>query len=285
MPTELASIGRARRLLLTNVAALAGLNIARATPILCLLASTLAHAADWNAPAFDARNLKDALRLWGIGEAQESKDIIFPSAWDTAENGAVVPIEVRSNMPNTESIVLFADKNPQPLIASFEFLNGAEPYVSTRVKLGETTLVRAYAKVAGKYYLATKQIRVTIGGCGEYEVGAPPTGKPSGEPMRTRTVLRGDVAEVKVLMSHPMETGRRKDEKGTLITAYHIKNVSVTLNGEPVLQGEWGTPVSRNPYLAVRVRGAKPGDKVAISWIDTKGEQASVETTVDAPKP
>lgn len=278
-------MSQTRRRWLKEIAAFAGLNIVRGAPFAAAVASSRAHAADWNAAAFDARNLKDALRLWGITEAQESKEIVFPSAWDTAENGAVVPLEVRSSIPNTESIVLFADKNPQPLIASFNFLNGAETYVSTRVKLGETTLVRAYAKVAGKYYLATKQIRVTIGGCGEYEVGAPPSGKPSGEPMRTRTVLRGDMAEVKVLMNHPMETGRRKDDKGALIPAYHIKNVSVTLNGEPVLQAQWGTPVSRNPYLAVRVRGAKPGDKVAIAWVDTAGEQARVETTVDAPKP
>jgi sulfur-oxidizing protein SoxY len=201
-----------------------------------------------------------------------------------AENGAVVPLEVISKIPNTESIVLFADKNPQPLIASFDFLNGAESYVSTRIKLGDTTLVRAYAKVAGKYYLATKQIRVTIGGCGEYEVGAPPTGKPSGEPMRTRTTLRGDVAEIKVLMSHPMETGRRKDTSGKLIPPYHIRNVTVTLNDRPVLRTQWGTPVSRNPYLALRVRGAKAGDKVVIAWVDTAGDRAQVETIVAAPK-
>lgn len=273
-----------RRRWLKTHTAMGVLHLARTAPLLGALASTPALALEWNAAAFDARNLKEALRLWGIAEAQESQDIVFPSAWDTAENGAVVPLEVRSDIPNTESITLFADKNPQPLIASFDFLNRTESYVSTRVKLGETTLVRAYAKVAGKYYLATKQIRVTIGGCGEYEVGAPLTGKPSGEPMRTRTVLRGDVAEIKVLMSHPMETGRRKDAKGVLIPAYHIRNVTVSLNGEPVMQAQWGTPVSRNPYLAVRVRGAKPGDKVSIAWLDTAGEQARVETLVDAPK-
>jgi sulfur-oxidizing protein SoxY len=273
-----------RRQWLKTSASFATLAALRGAPLLGALASTQAHALDWNAKAFDARNLKDALRLWGISAAQESKDIVFPSAWDTAENGAVVPLEVRSNIPNTESIVLFADKNPQPLIASFDFLNGTESYVSTRVKLGETTLVRAYARAAGKYYLATKQIKVTIGGCGEYEVGAPPSGKPSGEPMRTRTVLRSDVAEIKVLMSHPMETGRRKDGKGALIPAYHIRNVTVSLNALPVLQAQWGTPVSRNPYLAVRVRGAKAGDKVVIAWVDTAGEQARVETSVDAPK-
>ncbi len=280
-----------RRQWLATGAASAALTLLRRAPGLSALAAptflskvAAADAPDWNAAAFDARNLRDALRLWGIAEVQETADIVFPSAWDTAENGAVVPLEVRSNIPDTESITLFADKNPQPLIASFNFFNGTETYVSTRVKLGETTLVRAYVKAGGKHYLATKQIKVTIGGCGEYEVGAPPTGKPSGEPMRTRTTLRGDVAEIKVLMSHPMETGRRKDDKGRLIPAYHIKNVGVSLNAHPVLQAQWGTPVSRNPYLAVRVRGAKAGDKVLIAWIDTAGEKAQVETVVDVPK-
>lgn len=101
------------------------------------------------------------------------------------------------------------------------------------------------------------------------------------EPIKIRATLQGDVADIKALMNHVMETGQRKDAKtGQLIPAHFIQNVTATLNGKVVLEAQWGAAISRNPFLGFRVKGAKAGDKVSISWVDNKGEKSTAETAV-----
>ncbi len=101
------------------------------------------------------------------------------------------------------------------------------------------------------------------------------------EPMRIRATMAGDVADVKVLMNHPMETGLRKDAKtGQLIPAHFIQDVTATLNGATVLVAEFGGGISKNPYLGFKIKGAKAGDKVAINWTDNKGDKNSAETAI-----
>jgi len=124
-----------------------------------------AEAADWNKTGFQAKAVPDAMKSIGAAAPADSRDIVI-KAPDIAENGAVVPVEVTSRIPNTQSISIIADKNPFPLVASFEFSGGAEPYASTRVKMGQTTNVRAIVKADGKYYAAVREVKVTIGGCG-----------------------------------------------------------------------------------------------------------------------
>jgi sulfur-oxidizing protein SoxY len=124
-----------------------------------------AVAAEWNKAGFQAKAVDEVIKNLGASGATPSKDIII-KAPDIAENGAVVPIEVLSKIPNTQSIAIVADKNPFPLVASFDFANGAEGYASTRVKMGGTSDVRAIVKADGKYYTAMREVKVTIGGCG-----------------------------------------------------------------------------------------------------------------------
>ncbi len=101
------------------------------------------------------------------------------------------------------------------------------------------------------------------------------------EPMRIRAQMQGDVADVKVLMNHPMETGQRKDAKtGQLIPAHFIQQVTAQLNGTTVLEADWNQAISRNPFLGFKVKGAKAGDKVTVSWVDNKGNKNSAEATV-----
>lgn len=101
------------------------------------------------------------------------------------------------------------------------------------------------------------------------------------EPMRIRATMAGDVADIKVLMNHPMETGQRKDAKtGQLIPAHFIQTVKAELNGKPVLDAQWSVAISRNPFLGFKVKGAKAGDKVTVSWTDNKGDKNSAEATV-----
>lgn len=101
------------------------------------------------------------------------------------------------------------------------------------------------------------------------------------EPMRIRATMSGDVADVKVLMNHPMETGLRKDAKtGQLIPAHYITDVTATVNGTQVLDAGLSGGISKNPYLGFKVKGPKKGDKVVVSWVDNKGDKNSADATI-----
>ena len=100
------------------------------------------------------------------------------------------------------------------------------------------------------------------------------------DPMRIRAQAAGDKTTVRVLMSHEMETGQRKDSSGKVIPAWHITEVSAALNGKPVMSAQWGPAVSKNPFLQFTVKGAKAGDKIAVTWIDNKGDKRTDEASV-----
>jgi sulfur-oxidizing protein SoxZ len=98
--------------------------------------------------------------------------------------------------------------------------------------------------------------------------------------MKIRAVMQGEVTDVRVLMQHPMETGLRKDAKGEIVPLHFIQNVVVTHNGRTVLDAQWSQAISRNPFLGLRLRNAKAGDRIGVTWIDNKGEKGSEEATV-----
>jgi len=100
------------------------------------------------------------------------------------------------------------------------------------------------------------------------------------DPMRIRAQASGDKATVRVLMSHEMESGQRKDAAGKLVPAWYIQEVTASLNGKQVLAAEWGPAVSKNPFVQFAIKGAKAGDKVAVTWKDSKGETRTDEATV-----
>jgi sulfur-oxidizing protein SoxY len=124
-----------------------------------------AHAADWNKAAFEGKTTQDALKALGASGPANSADIVIRAA-DIAENGAVVPVGVESKIPGTQSISILIDKNPNALAASFDIPAGTDPLVTTRVKMGQTSDVYALVKANGKFYVAKKEIKVTLGGCG-----------------------------------------------------------------------------------------------------------------------
>lgn len=130
-----------------------------------LLKAGTAWAAPWNKNAFESKAVADALKSLGAGTLIDSKDITI-TAPDIAENGAIVPVAVTSKIPNTQSIAIIAEKNPFPLAASIDIMAGGDSYVSTRLKMGQTSDVRAVVKADGKFYTAVKEVKVTVGGCG-----------------------------------------------------------------------------------------------------------------------
>lgn len=100
------------------------------------------------------------------------------------------------------------------------------------------------------------------------------------DPMRIRAQAVGDKATVRVLMAHEMESGQRRDSAGNLVPAWFISEVTATHNGKPVMTAEWGSAVSKNPFLQFTIKGAKAGDKVGVSWKDNKGDTRTDEATV-----
>ena len=152
--------GRRKVLSQGGTAAIFGLFVAAG-----LVRPGTAHA-NWNQAAFSARGVDNVVKGMGGSGATVTKDVSWGSTPEIAENGAVVPISVTSNIAKTESIAILIDKNPNTLAASFTLPAGTDPSVSTRVKMGETSLVHALIKADGKYFIATREIKVTLGGCG-----------------------------------------------------------------------------------------------------------------------
>jgi sulfur-oxidizing protein SoxZ len=100
------------------------------------------------------------------------------------------------------------------------------------------------------------------------------------DPMRIRAQAAGDKATVRVLMSHEMETGLRKDAAGKIVPAWHIQEVTATHNGKLVLSAEWGHSMAKNPFMQFAIKGAKSGDKIAVTWKDNKGDSRTDEAIV-----
>lgn len=131
------------------------------------LVPTIAQAADapgWNAPLFEAKSFNDVAKILG-GTPTESTDvqIIGP---DIAENGAVVPVGLKSNAAGTTALAIVVEKNPTSLAAMFNMTDASVPNVATRIKMAQTSNVYAVAKVGDKLLFSKKEIKVTLGGCG-----------------------------------------------------------------------------------------------------------------------
>ncbi len=124
-----------------------------------------AQQAAWNKAAFEAKTMDEAVKALGGTTPAASADITI-NAPDIAENGAVVPVGVVSKIPNTQGIYILVEKNPNALAAGFGIPAGTEPNVATRIKMGQTSNVHAVVRADNKFHVATKEVKVTLGGCG-----------------------------------------------------------------------------------------------------------------------
>jgi sulfur-oxidizing protein SoxY len=130
-----------------------------------LLRPSDVFAAEWNTKAFDAKSLADAVTALGGDKFSVSTDVAITGP-DIAENGAVVPVTAVSKLPNTEYMAILVEKNPSAMSAGFYLPPGTEASVNTRVKMNSTSNVVALVKADGKWLVASKEIKVTLGGCG-----------------------------------------------------------------------------------------------------------------------
>ena len=149
-------MNRTRRQILCTISVIAGV---MAFPLRLI-------AAQWNHKAFNEVVFANSLKSIGATDLVES-DLIKLKTPEIAENGSIVPIQVSSEIQDTESIYVFAEKNPQPLVASFTFGKGVDPFFATRIKMGESARVHVVVLARGKYFVASRDVKVTIGGCGE----------------------------------------------------------------------------------------------------------------------
>lgn len=135
------------------------------TLVVMALAPLRALAAQWNKAAFDARAIDESLKQIGAMSIAESDQVLL-KAPEIAENGAIVPLEITSRLPDTRTVYILVEKNPQPLAASFDFADGIEPFIATRIKMNESSRLRIVVKAGGKFYGTVREVKVTIGGCG-----------------------------------------------------------------------------------------------------------------------
>lgn len=253
---------------------------ALALGLLPAAASRAQDVASFHRAAFDARTLPELLQALKLAAPQPSPEVVLQGP-ELHEDGAVVPLNLSCSAPGVRQLLLCIDRNPSLLAALFEPGAAVEPRFSTRVKMQQTSTVRALAVLQdGRVLQAAREVKITLGGClGAADiVGAERTVQPT--LIRVQAAPGG--ALVRALMKHEMESGQRKDEAGRPIPAWHIQEVVARLNGQPVLQAQWGTSVSKNPFLQFNLKGAKPGDTVALAWADNRGGRRSDEVTFAA---
>ena len=124
----------------------------------------------WDSNAYNKVDITDSIFSIGVtnpGDLREASDVIDLSVPKIAENGAIVPITIRSKILNTERIFIVAEKSPQPLLSDNTITKGIEPFVASRIKMSETAFVHVIVLAKGTFYRAARQVKVTIGGCGE----------------------------------------------------------------------------------------------------------------------
>jgi sulfur-oxidizing protein SoxY len=125
---------------------------------------SVAQAQEWNKAAFEGKSLDDVFKILGAGSPEKSGAITL-NAPDIAENGAVVPVGITTTL-KAEQLAILVEKNPSSLAAQFFIPAGTEPFVTTRIKMGQTSNVYGLVKADGKWSMAVKEIKVTLGGCG-----------------------------------------------------------------------------------------------------------------------
>lgn len=255
----------------------AGASAMMATVAYCsgLLGARSVQAAAWDKATFDIAEFEKVMQSLGAAQSVTSHQITLRCP-ELVENGSVVPLEIQSALPNTEAIAIMIDNNPFPLAAKFDLYGGAIGYVATRIRLAQSSMVRTIVRSGGQAYSVSKLVKVTVGGCGSDDGQTSERPIPA-EPIRIRATMDGDTADIKCLIGHVMEPGLRKDgNSGLVIPARHITKVMVTVAGKVVMDSQWGGGISRNPYLALKIRGASRGEAVNVTWIDTAGDSSSV---------
>lgn len=241
------------------------------------------EAAAWFAQAFEAKQTTQVMAALKATAVPVSPDLLI-DAPQKAENGAVVQVELTSKQAagNVSSLRLLADANPTPLIASFELGKQVLPKLVTRIKLAQSGEVIALAQQAsGQFQQQRRQVIVLEDGCAGSEREEPFA---SSMKMRARLLddasLGTNITELKIIILHPMRTGRSKNDDGQVLPAHFMQLMQVVLNGQVIVDAQTGTGISRNPYFTFYIKEAKVGDVIAVNWQDNLGYEGHGQVTV-----
>lgn len=249
------------------------------------LAARKLQAATWFTQAFEAKQTDQVMAALKATAVPVATDLQI-EAPQKAENGAVVQVELTSNQPvgSISSLRLLADANPTPLIATFELGKQVLPKLVTRIKLAQSSELIALAQQPnGQFRQQRRQVVVLEDGCAGSEREEPFA---TSMKMRARLLAEGplgkNITELKIIILHPMRTGRSKNDDGQLMPAHFMQLMQVVLNGQVIVDAQTGTGISRNPYFTFYVASAKPGDIIAVNWRDNLGYEGHGEVTVSA---
>jgi sulfur-oxidizing protein SoxY len=258
--------------------------LALATMPFWLVARKL-EAATWFTQAFEAKQTAQVMAALQASAVPVSADLQI-DAPQKAENGAVVQVELTSKQAagGVSSLRLLADANPTPLIASFELGKQVLPKLVTRIKLAQSGEVIALAQQAnGQFQQQRRQVIVLEDGCAGSE-----REEPFASSMKMRARLMDErspgkpVTELKIIILHPMRTGRSKNDDGQLLPAHFMQLMQVVLNGQVIVDAQTGTGIARNPYFTFYIQEAKVGDVIAVNWQDNLGYEGHGQVTVSA---
>ncbi len=258
--------------------------LALATMPFWLVARKL-EAATWFTQAFEAKQTAQVMAALQASAVPVSADLQI-DAPQKAENGAVVQVELTSKQAagGVSSLRLLADANPTPLIASFELGKQVLPKLVTRIKLAQSGEVIALAQQAnGQFQQQRRQVIVLEDGCAGSE-----REEPFASSMKMRARLMDErspgkpVTELKIIILHPMRTGRSKNDDGQLLPAHFMQLMQVVLNGQVIVDAQTGTGIARNPYFTFYIQEAKLGDVIAVNWQDNLGYEGHGQVTVSA---
>ncbi|MFD0913799.1 thiosulfate oxidation carrier complex protein SoxZ [Methylophilus luteus] len=251
--------------------------LALATLPLCLVIQKV-QAAAWFVQAFEAKHTAEVMTALQAKAVPLSPDIHI-LAPQKAENGAVVQVEVAITQAagNISTLRLLADANPTPLIASFELGKQVLPKLVTRIKLAQSgDLIALIQQTGGQFQQQRRAVTVLEDGCAGSEREEPFA---SSMKMRARPLEDGTV-ELKIIIVHPMRTGRSKNDDGVLMPAHFMQMMQVLLNGQLIVDAQTGTGISRNPYFTFYLKQAKVGDVIAVHWQDNRGFEGQGQVTV-----
>lgn len=251
--------------------------LALATLPLCLAIQKV-QAAAWFVQAFEARHTAEVMTALQAQAVPVSQNIHI-EAPQKAENGSVVQVEIATAQPagSVSTLRLLADANPTPLIASFELGKQVLPKVVTRIKLAQSgDLIALIQQTGGQFQQQRRSVIVLEDGCAGSEREEPFA---SSMKMRARPLEDGTV-ELKIIIVHPMRTGRSKNDEGVLMPAHFMQLMQVLLNGQLIVDAQTGTGISRNPYFTFYLKQAKVGDVIAVHWQDNQGFEGQGQVTV-----
>ncbi len=247
------------------------------------LASRTLQAATWFVQAFEAKHTAEVMAAFKATAVPVAADLRI-EAPQKAENGAVVQVELHSGQAAgaLQALRILAEANPTPLIASFELGPQVLPRVVTRIKLAQSGEVIALAQQAnGQFQQQRRQVIVLEDGCGGSEREEPFA---SSIKMRARLLEASasgpSLTELKIIILHPMRTGRSKNEDGQSLPAHFMQLMQVVMQGKVVVDAQTGTGIARNPYFTFYLQGAREGDVISVHWQDNLGYEGQAQTTV-----